>query len=104
MSWPQYLAYTQSRKADIGLAPLLPSKFNAARGATKRMDYARMGAVGIYTDVQPYSDHVQHANDGWLLPNDPAVWVKTILELADNTALRAEMRLAVQTRLSSSFP
>ena len=101
MSWPQYLAYTQSRKADIGLAPLLPSKFNAARGATKRMDYARMGAVGIYTDVQPYSDHVQHANDGCLLPNDPAVWVKTILELADNAALRAEMRLAVQARARS---
>jgi hypothetical protein len=98
MSWPQYLAYTQSRKADIGLAPLLPSKFNATRGATKRMDYARMGAVGIYTDVQPYSDHVQHATDGLLLPNDPAVWAKTILELADNAALRSEMRLAVQAK------
>ena len=98
MLWPQYLAYTQSRKADIGLAPLLPSKFNAARGATKRMDYARMGAVGIYTDVAPYSDHVHHANDGLLLSNDPAVWVKTILELADNPAQRAEMRLAVQDK------
>jgi hypothetical protein len=65
------------------------------------MDYARMDAVGIYTDVQPYSDHVQHANDGLLLPNDPAVWVKTILELADNAALRAEMRLAVQARAKS---
>jgi hypothetical protein len=64
------------------------------------MDYARMGAVGIYTDVQPYSDHVQHANDGLLLPNNPAVWVKSILELADNSALRAEMQLAVQTSCS----
>ena len=98
MTWPQYLAYTQSRKADIGLAPLLPSKFNAARGATKCMDYARMGAVGIYTDVAPYSDHVHHANDGLLLPNNPAVWVNTILELADNPAKRLQMRLAVQDK------
>ena len=98
MTWPQYLAYTQTRKADIGLAPLLPSKFNAARGATKWMDYARMGAVGIYTDVAPYSDHVHHESDGLLLSNDPAVWVKTILELADNPAQRAEMRLAVQDK------
>ena len=103
MSWPQYLAYTQSRKAEIGLAPLLPSKFNAARGSTKWMDYARMGAVGIFTDFPPYSDHVLHAKDGLLLPNDPAVWVQTILELADNSALRAEMQLAVKTRLSSSI-
>ena len=80
------------------LAPLLPSRFNAARGATKWMDYARMGAVGIYTDVQPYSDHVLHAKDGLLLPNNPADWVKSILELADNPAQRAEMRLAVQDK------
>jgi hypothetical protein len=99
MSWSQYLAYTQSRKADIGLAPLLPSKFNAARGATKWMDYARMGAVGIYTDVQPYSDHVQHANDGLLLPNNPAVWVKSILELADNSAQLKQMLSAIQAKI-----
>jgi hypothetical protein len=103
MSWPQYLAYTQSRKAAIGLAPLLPSMFNAARGSSKWMDYARMGALGIFTDVPPYSDHVLHAKDGLLLPNDPAAWVQTILELADNSALRAEMQLAVKARLSSSI-
>jgi glycosyltransferase involved in cell wall biosynthesis len=94
MSWPQYLAYTQSRKADIGLAPLLPSRFNAARGATKWMDYARMGAVGIYTDVQPYSEHVRHGVNGLLLPNEPEVWVQNILDLADNTELREQMRIA----------
>jgi hypothetical protein len=92
MSWPQYLAYTQSRKADIGLAPLLPSRFNAARGATKCMDYARMGAVGIYTDVQPYSEHVRHGVNGLLLPNEPEVWVQAILKLADNKAQRTQMQ------------
>jgi hypothetical protein len=102
MTWPQYLAYTQSRKADIGLAPLLPSRFNAARGATKWMDYTRMGAVGIYTDVAPYSDHVHHANDGLLLPNTPELWVQQILELASDPAKRLQMRLAVQDKFKSS--
>ena len=102
MTWPQYLAYTQSRKADIGLAPLLPSRFNAARGATKWMDYARMGAVGIYTDVAPYSDHVHHANDGLLLPNTPELWVQQILDLAGDPAKRLQMRLAVQDKFKSS--
>lgn len=92
MSWPQYLAYTQSRQADIGLAPLLPSRFNAARGATKCMDYARMGAVGIYTDVPPYSDHVRHGVNGLLLPNEQEVWVQNILDLADNKTLRMQMQ------------
>lgn len=91
MSWPQYLAYTQSRQADIGLAPLLPSRFNAARGATKCMDYARMGAVGIYTDVPPYSEHVRHGVNGLLLPNVPAAWVQNILVLAADSALRDQL-------------
>jgi hypothetical protein len=95
MSWPQYLAYTQSRQADIGLAPLLPSRFNAARGATKCMDYARMGAVGIYTDVPPYSEHVRHGVNGLLLPNDPAAWVQAILDLANNPELRKKVRISV---------
>jgi hypothetical protein len=101
MSWPQYLAYTQSRKADIGLAPLLPSQFNAARGATKWMDYARMGAVGVFTDAPAYQDCVRHGVNGLLLPNEPEVWVQNILDLADNTELREQMRVAVQGKLSS---
>jgi hypothetical protein len=62
------------------------------------MDYARMGAVGIYTDVAPYSDHVHHANDGLLLPNSPEFWVKQILDLASDPAKRSQMRLAVQAK------
>jgi hypothetical protein len=94
MSWPQYLAYTQSRKADIGLAPLLPSQFNAARGATKWMDYARMGAVGVFTDAPAYQDCVRHGVNGLLLPNTPEVWVQNILDLVNNTELREQMRIA----------
>ena len=94
MSWPQYLAYTQSRKADIGLAPLLPSQFNAARGATKWMDYARMGAVGVFTDAPAYQDCVRHGVTGLLLPNESEVWVQNILDLVNNTELREQMRIA----------
>ncbi|MGK3539499.1 hypothetical protein ACSLOP_30130, partial [Escherichia coli] len=40
-----------SQQADIGLAPLLMSKFNAARGGVKFYDFVRMGAAGIYSNV-----------------------------------------------------
>lgn len=100
MSWPQYLAYTQSRSADIGLAPLSPTLFNAARGAVKCMDYTRMNAVGIYTNVPPYRDHVRHGSNGLLLPHNPAVWVQAISDLAHNKALRLQMLAEAKSSFS----
>jgi len=72
----------------------LPSQFNAARGATKWMDYARMGAVGVFTDAPAYQDCVRHGVTGLLLPNESEVWVQNILDLVNNTELREQMRIA----------
>ena len=82
MRWENYLAYTASHSATVGLAPLLPGPFNAARGAVKFYDYARMGAVGLYTDVEPYRGFVHDGIDGLLLPNDPQRWIETLVALA----------------------
>lgn len=98
MSWPSYLAYTSAVKRDIGLAPLLPGLFNAARGPTKFFDFARMGAVGIYSDVAPYRDFVRHDIDGLLLPNDPSVWAQAIVQLANDPARRQRMATSARER------
>ena len=91
LPWAQYLAYTQCHQAHIGLAPLLPTPFNAARAATKMFDYRRMGAVGIFSDVPPYRDSVKHGANGWLVSNTPARWVEAIERLANDGDLRASL-------------
>jgi hypothetical protein len=98
MSWPNYLAYTSVEQRDIGLAPLLPGMFNAARGPTKFFDYARMGAVGLYSDVAPYRGFVRDGQDGLLLANDPSVWVDALLALARNEPGRAAMATSARQR------
>jgi hypothetical protein len=98
MSWSNYLSYTASVRRDIALAPLLPSPFNAARGPTKFFDFARMGAMGIYTDVEPYRGFVRDGEDGLLLPNDPGVWARTIIELVDDEPRRRRMAAAARER------
>ena len=98
MSWPNYLSYTASVRRNIALAPLLPSPFNAARGPTKFFDFARMGAVGIYTDVDPYRSFIRHGVDGLLLPNDPDLWARTIVNLAADTARLGRMASAARQR------
>jgi len=98
MSWPNYRAYTGLVKRDIALAPLLPDPFNNGRGPTKFFDFARMGAVGIYSDVAPFKGFVRHGIDGFLLDNDPAAWIHTIMELVSNPGLRRRMAAAAEAR------
>lgn len=99
MSWPNYLSFTSVQKRDLALAPLLPGAFNAGRGPTKFYDYARMGAVGLYSDQAPYRGFINDGVDGVLLGNDPGVWADALLELADNHAKRERMAAAVRRRV-----
>lgn len=98
MNWKNYLKYTQAVRRDIGLAPMLPLDFNKGRGPTKFFDYTRMGAVGIYTDIAPYRGFIRDGVDGILLPNDPEIWKRTILELAADEKLRSRLARAAHSR------
>ncbi len=101
-SWATYACHTQSCSASIGLAPLLPSAFNAARGPTKYFDYAQMGAVGIYSTRPPYADFVRNGEDGLLLPEEPKQWVNAILSLLASPERLALMRSSAQKRLAEA--
>jgi hypothetical protein len=103
MSWPNYLAYASTHKCDIALAPLLPGKFNAARGPTKFYDYSRMGGVGLYSDVAPYRGFIQNGVDGLLLRNEPNLWIVAILALVKDADKRNAMRQAANQRLTETL-
>jgi hypothetical protein len=103
MTWPNYLAFTSAHKIDIALAPLLPGTFNAARGTTKFYDYARMGAVGLYSHDSPYRKFISDGVDGLLLENDPAMWADSILKLAQDGTRRLSMAEAVKKRANNGI-
>lgn len=98
MRWENYLAHTAAHPADIGLAPLLPGVFNAARGPVKFVDYTRQGALGLYSRVAPYEGFVRDGIDGVLLPNDPGAWVDAIVHWAGDPAGRAQRVAAARAR------
>lgn len=91
MSWSNYLAYTKTHQLDIGLAPLLDSDFNLARGPVKFYDFVRMGAVGVYSNRAPYNDFIEQNINGILLENDPLRWVDAITLLIKKEKKRAEL-------------
>jgi hypothetical protein len=91
MTWSAYLAYSTQVRFDIGLAPLRPTPFNAARSFNKLYDITRLGAVGIYAEAPPYAEVIEHGRNGLLVPHDAAAWADAILALAADAPLRQRM-------------
>lgn len=99
LSWSTYREALPSLPHDIGLAPLLPTAFNATRSPTRFYDFTHLGAIGLYSDTPPYHSFIRHGIDGYLLPNDPQIWSKKIIQLAEKPQIRANILQAAQQRV-----
>ena len=91
MSWPDYLAYSDTVRYQVGLAPSLDSPFNRARAHVKFFDITRLGAVGVYSNAPPYAGKVVDREQGLLCENTVDAWVAAIAELLDAPALRERL-------------
>ena len=99
MDWESFLLDTQHRSVDIVLNPILDSEFNSFRSPTKFFDTTRLGAVGIYSKMLPYSSFVKNNYDGILLKNDLELWSKNINELLENDNKRNFLYLNALKRI-----
>lgn len=97
MGWTSYRRFMATPGRHIGLAPMLPSAFNAARSHTKFFDITETGAVGIYARGNAFDKVVEHEHDGLLLPTATTRWEAAIRELARDHG-RLE-RMATQAAL-----
>lgn len=104
MTWSEYLFHTQNKHQDIGLAPLIDNLFNRARGPIKFFDYARCGAVGIYSRSNAYNDFVAHGIDGFLLDNNHTLWVETIVSLVNSANKCQGMARAAWQKVLQNSP
>lgn len=82
MSWPNYLSHCRAMRGHIGLAPLLPGRFNAGRSATKVLDMARASARGIFAEQEPYTQPLVRNAHGMCLPMQAEIWRRAICVLA----------------------
>jgi processive 1,2-diacylglycerol beta-glucosyltransferase len=90
--YPQFLPwFTGNVRWDIALAPLRDTPFNRAKSDIKFLDYAALGAPGIYSDLPVYADSVRHGETGLLAANDTASWAAALRSLIEQPALRREL-------------
>lgn len=84
--YQRYAQILSGCSPDILLAPNGSSRSDASRCPNKYLETTAIGAVGIYSDVKPYSQYVQHGVNGLLASNDPNQWMSAIERLLDSPA------------------
>ncbi|WP_281997420.1 glycosyltransferase [Halomonas sp. A020] len=91
LPWSVFRHYQARRRVHIGLAPLLQTPFNEGKSFIKFLDIAAMGGVGIYSKRYPYTEVVQHGENGLLVGDTPDEWRAALQQLLNNPEATANM-------------
>lgn len=83
-------AYYRNIDFDIGIAPLVDSRFTRSKSAVKALEYAALGIPVIASDVEPYRAFVVDGVTGYLVRHEHE-WGKRLYELANDRDMREEM-------------
>lgn len=89
-------------RAEVGLAPLRSTGFNAAKSPIKYLEYALMGVPTVASDWLPYNDVIADGTDGRLV-SDGKSWKGSIEYLLDHPGRREEMVRAARRTCSRQF-
>lgn len=80
---------------DIGLAPMPDTPFHACKHYNKFVEYAAAGAVGVFSDVEPYAQLKRDIGLGIFCPNETEAWVAALRGLIDDRARLESLRREV---------
>ncbi len=77
---------------DIGLAPVVDSRFNRCKSDLKYIEYSMIGIPTVASRIPTYERTVTHGHDGFLARN-PKDWLKHVQRLIEDADLREEVGL-----------
>ena len=87
--------YYRTIDFDIGICPLLDTKFARSKSPIKALEYMARGIPVVASDVEPYRKFIKHGETGFLCKYDHE-WLKYLSELASDEDLRLKMGAAAK--------
>lgn len=82
-----YCDFVESGNFRIGLAPGRTNDFFACKYYNKYLEYSAIGAVGVYTNAEPYTQIVTDGINGVLCDNTAEAWCKAVERLINDPEL-----------------
>jgi glycosyltransferase involved in cell wall biosynthesis len=86
----------------ISLIPLENNQFNKCKSAIKYFEMTMSGSVCMASNVQPYSDVIEHRNDGLLCSNSDD-WINICDELIKSETYREEIIDYAKSNVLSNY-
>ncbi len=93
-NYEDYIRILATSGFDIGLAPMLNSKFYRSKTNVKYRDYGACQIPGIYSNVEMYSDCIKNGQTGILVSNTFEDWYSALERLINEPVLRRSIREA----------
>lgn len=90
MPLAEYRRYMTEQNFDIGLAPLNEGNFSKCKYFNKFLEYSLQGAVGVYSNQEPYTYVVRHGENGFLADNGADTWLNALEEAIDDRQQRQQ--------------
>lgn len=101
MDWHSYREFIATQNFHLALAPALNTPFNRARSSSRIMDNAGFGAVGIYSNREPFANWIEDGVNGLLVGDDTDQWINTIQGLINSKQQAKKIAEAgIQTALN----
>jgi len=85
------LWFTGHVRWDIAISPLKNTAFNACKSDIKFLDYASIGAAGVFSQSPAYSSTIIHQQNGWIIENTHEAWEEALETLIQDADLRLKI-------------
>lgn len=100
--WELRGLYKLLGRADIGIVPLLPCRFNEAKSWLKALEYMTLGIPVVATDLPEQRLLIEHGVSGFLA-DTPEAFAGYVQELVNSVALRQSMARAARERTAEMY-
>lgn len=85
------LWFTGHVQWDIAISPLKSTPFNDCKSDIKFLDYAAIGAAGIFSQSPAYNSSIQQKQNGLLVESTPEAWEDALEKFVEQPDLRHEI-------------
>src|SRR5215831_1853291 len=88
--YPSFIRWmVANARWDLAVAPLEATPFTNCKSDLKFLDYSALGFPGVYSQVPPYDESVEHMETGYLAQNSVGAWIEALERLLNDDTLRS---------------